>query len=60
VHAHIYREREGGEERERGKEREREKEITSTSSFPNVFLSRAYLVASSRALWASPTAPAAT
>lgn len=41
-------------------QREREQNITSTSSFPNVFLSRAYFVASSRALWASPTAPAAT
>lgn len=29
-------------------------------SFPIVFLSMEYLVASSKALWAKPTAPAAT
>ena len=34
--------------------------ITSISSFPKVLLSRAYLVASSKARCASPTAPAAT
>ena len=34
--------------------------ITSQISFPKVFLSIEYLVASSNALCASPTAPAAT
>lgn len=34
--------------------------FTSQMSFPIVFLSMEYLVASSKALWAKPTAPAAT
>ena len=35
-------------------------EHTSIRYFPNAFLVKEYLVASSRALWANPTAPAAT